>query len=107
MTEIGLALFVLRRCLLPHSLDHHIGESDDTNDLTIVDDRVNVYEVMEKPIIGVDPDMDIRYCARLFDRFRISRSPVVDHGKVIGVVGFTDMVIKGMRQQATTGDEQS
>ncbi len=70
-------------------------------------DRVNVYEVMEKPVIGVDPDMDIRYCARLFDRFRISRSPVVDNGKVIGVVGFTDMVIKGMRQQAATGDEQN
>jgi CBS domain-containing protein len=68
-------------------------------------DRVNVYEVMEKPIIGVDPNMDIRYCARLFDRFKISRSPVVEHGKVVGVVGFTDMVIKGMRQIAL-GDEQ-
>ncbi len=64
-------------------------------------ERVNVYEVMEKPIISVDPDMDIRYCARLFDRFKISRSPVVDQGEVIGVVGFTDMVIKGMRQRAS------
>ena len=27
-------------------------------------DRVNVYEVMAKPAISVDPDMDIRYCAR-------------------------------------------
>ena len=64
-------------------------------------ERVNVYEVMEKPIISVDPDMDIRYCARLFDRFKISRSPVVDQGEVVGVVGFTDMVIKGMRQKAS------
>ena len=64
-------------------------------------ERVNVYEVMEKPIISVDPDMDIKYCARLFDRFKISRSPVVDQGEVVGVVGFTDMVIKGMRQKAS------
>ena len=29
-------------------------------------ERVNVYEVMSKPVICIDPDMDIRYCARLF-----------------------------------------
>lgn len=27
-------------------------------------DRVNVYEIMAKPLLPVDPDMDIRYCAR-------------------------------------------
>ena len=31
--------------------------------------RINVYEIMSKPVIPVDPDMDVRYCARLFDRF--------------------------------------
>ena len=29
-------------------------------------DRVNIYEVMAKPIVSVPPEMDIRYCARLF-----------------------------------------
>jgi len=62
-------------------------------------DRVNVYEIMAKPFINVNPNMDIRYCARLFERFRLSRAPVVEHdGKVIGVVSFTDLVIKGMIQ---------
>ena len=32
-------------------------------------ERVNVYEVMSKPVIPVDPAMDIRYCARLFEKF--------------------------------------
>ncbi|KPK39982.1 MAG: histidine kinase [Gammaproteobacteria bacterium SG8_47] len=59
-------------------------------------ERVNVYEVMAKPVVGVDPEMDIRYCARLFDRFGLSRSPVVEHGKVIGVVSYTDMVLRGL-----------
>ncbi len=59
-------------------------------------DRVNVYEVMAKPVISVDPEMDIRYCARLFDRFELSRAPVVERGKVVGVVSFTDLVMKGL-----------
>lgn len=59
-------------------------------------ERVNVYEVMAKPVISVDPDMDIRYCARLFDRFHLSRCPVVDNGKVIGIISFTDMVLRGL-----------
>lgn len=64
-------------------------------------ERVNVYEIMEKPVITVGPDMDIRYCARLFDRFKVSRAPVVEDGTVVGVVGFTDMVIRGMKTPIT------
>ena len=59
-------------------------------------ERVNVYEVMSKPVITVDGQMDIRYCARLFDKFGLSRAPVVENGKVIGIVSFTDMVLQGM-----------
>ncbi|HIJ21548.1 MAG: CBS domain-containing protein [Gammaproteobacteria bacterium] len=59
-------------------------------------DRVNVYEVMSKPVITVDTEMDIRYCARLFERFNLSRSPVTKGSKVVGIVSFTDMVLKGM-----------
>ena len=59
-------------------------------------ERVNVYEVMAKPVICVDANMDIRYCARLFERFGLSRSPVLDKGKLVGIVSFTDMVLRGM-----------
>jgi signal-transduction protein with cAMP-binding, CBS, and nucleotidyltransferase domain len=59
-------------------------------------ERVNVYEVMAKPVISVDPDMDIRYCARLFDRFSLSRAPVLERGRVIGIISFTDMVLRGL-----------
>ena len=61
-------------------------------------DRVNVYEIMTKPVITVRPDMDIRYCARLFDRLGLSRAPVLRHGKVVGIVSFTDMVLRGFFQ---------
>lgn len=59
-------------------------------------ERVNVYEIMSKPAITVDPEMDIRYCARLFDRFSLSRAPVVENRQIIGVVSLTDMVMKGV-----------
>jgi len=61
-------------------------------------DRVNVYEVMSKPVITVDPAMDIRYCARLFDKFGLSRAPVIEGGQVIGIVSYTDMLLKGVYQ---------
>jgi len=62
-------------------------------------ERVNIYEIMTKPVISVDPDMDIRYCARMFERFGLSRAPVVENDKVIGIVSFTDMVLKGVADQ--------
>ena len=58
--------------------------------------RVNIYEIMSKPVVSVHPDMDVRYCARLFDRFGLSRAPVLEHNKIIGLVSYTDIVLKGL-----------
>ena len=59
-------------------------------------DRVNVYEVMVKPLIHVNPEMDIRYCARLFDRFDLSHAPVIENGELLGVVSFPTVIMKGL-----------
>jgi predicted transcriptional regulator len=40
--------------------------------------------------------MDIRYCARLFDKFGLSRAPVTKRGQIMGIVSYTDMVLRGM-----------
>ena len=61
-------------------------------------ERVNVYEIMNKPLIGDDPDMDIRYCARLFERYQLNRAAVVENREVIGIVSYADIVIKGMKK---------
>ena len=62
-------------------------------------DRVNVYEIMSKPVISVDPDMDIRYCARLFERFGLTLAPVIQNQKVVGIVSYRDIVLRGLRDR--------
>ncbi|NCF61522.1 MAG: CBS domain-containing protein [Gammaproteobacteria bacterium] len=62
-------------------------------------ERINMYEIMSKPVIGVDPEMDVRYCTKLFDRFGLSRAPVIEDGAIIGLVSYTDIVLKGVMLQ--------
>jgi CBS domain-containing protein len=59
-------------------------------------DRVNIYEIMSKPVVSVDAEMDIRYCARLFDKFGLSFAPVLESQKLIGLVGYADLVLRGI-----------
>jgi predicted transcriptional regulator len=60
-------------------------------------ERVNVYEIMAKPVLSVRPDMQIRYCARLFENFGISHAPVVENGKIVGIVSFYLLVLEGLK----------
>ena len=62
-------------------------------------ERINIYEIMSKPVLSVDPNMDVRYCTKLFDRFGLSRAPVIEDGKIIGLVSYTDIVLKGVMLQ--------
>ena len=61
-------------------------------------ERVNLYEIMSKPVIGVNPDMDIRYTARLFERFGLSQAPVIDGDKVVGLVTYSGIVLHGLAE---------
>ena len=55
-------------------------------------ERVNLYEIMAKPLMCVLPEMDVRYCARLFERFSIHLAPVIENKEIIGMVDYTNMV---------------
>lgn len=59
-------------------------------------ERVSVYEIMVKPMLTVRADMEIRYCARLFENFGISQAPVVEDGKIVGLVSYYRLVLYGM-----------
>ena len=58
--------------------------------------RVNVYEVMTKPAVYIDPDMDIRYCSRLFAKFNLVRALVIENDEVIGTVSPNLLVLDGL-----------
>jgi predicted transcriptional regulator len=59
-------------------------------------ERINVYEIMAKPVLTVRPGMEIRYCARLFENFGISHAPVVENDKIVGIVSFYLLVLHGL-----------
>lgn len=56
-------------------------------------ERVNLYEIMSKPALSVDPEMDIRYCARLLYRFGISIAPVIQDRKILGLITYADIIM--------------
>jgi len=57
-------------------------------------DRVNVYEIMSKPVWTVPPEMLVRYAVRLLVRFEVSRAVVVDHDRnPIGIVTLRDLTL--------------
>ena len=60
-------------------------------------ERVNVYEIMAKPVVTVKPDMHIRYCARLFESIGIGHAPVEEDGKIIGIVSYYRLVLYGLK----------
>ncbi len=59
-------------------------------------ERVNVYEIMAKPVLMVWPEMEIRYCARMFENFGISHAPVAENGEIIGMVSYYRLVLHGL-----------
>ncbi|QDE31520.1 MULTISPECIES: CBS domain-containing protein [Shewanella] len=59
-------------------------------------ERTNIYEIMIKPVLSVPIDMDVRYTARLFERFNINKAPVIEAGEILGFVTYDNIVLKGM-----------
>ena len=56
-------------------------------------DRVNVYEIMSKPVMSIAADMDVRYAVRLLVRFRLRRALVIDDSRApVGIATLRDMV---------------
>jgi CBS domain-containing protein len=55
---------------------------------------VRVYEIMTKPCIVVNPDLEIEYVARLFANYALTQAPVIQ-GKLLGVISASDILFKG------------
>ncbi|MBS1830668.1 MAG: CBS domain-containing protein [Acidobacteria bacterium] len=51
-----------------------------------------IAEIMTAPVITVGPTETVNECMRIMTSQRIRHLPVVDHGKVIGIVSIGDLV---------------
>ncbi len=54
---------------------------------------VRVYEIMTKPCILINPELEVEYVARLFAQNRIRHAPVIQNG-LLGIVSVTDILNK-------------
>jgi predicted transcriptional regulator len=58
-------------------------------------DRVNVYEMMSKPVLTLPVAMQAKYAVRLLVRFCVSRALVVDDSRApVGIVTLRDLVLR-------------
>jgi CBS domain-containing protein len=57
--------------------------------------KVKISDIFSKPLLVVNPDLDVIYVARLMKNFKLSRAPVIFDGKVQGIVSVSDIVNKG------------
>ena len=62
--------------------------------------KMQVHEVMTKPLITVPPDMRVEYIARLFEQSKIGHVPVMDCGELLGIVSMTDLVTEVVTERA-------
>ncbi len=58
-------------------------------------ERINVYEIMSKPVLTLPAEMNARYAVRLLVKFNLSRALVVDTGRTpVGIVTLRDLVLR-------------
>ncbi len=66
-------------------------------------DRINVYEVMSKPVLTLPVNMDIKYGVRLLVKFHLSRALVVDDKRTpVGIVTLRDMVLRHVESEGSS-----
>lgn len=57
-------------------------------------EKTTVREVMSSSILSVKPDMDTGVAAHLMGRQQVRRLPVVENGKVCGMVSLGDLAVR-------------
>ena len=103
---VSEAVALMRRHAISSLVVDRRDEDDEPGLITVSDvackvvaenrapERVNVYEVMSKPVLNLPSGMQARYAVRLLVRFGISRAVVVDHDRnPVGMATLRDLVL--------------
>jgi CBS domain-containing protein len=65
-------------------------------------DETPVWEIMSSPVVTVAPNQTLDDCMRLVTAKRIRHLPVVDGGKVVGMISIGDLVKAVIEDQQHT-----
>ena len=65
--------------------------------------RTSVYEIMTKPVLTIDRDMNVKYAIRLLARLDFTRTLVVGEEGLLGLVTLRDLVL-GYRDGGVASD---
>ena len=106
LATVAEAMALMKRHQVDSVVVNRRNEDDELGVLTVGDiargviadnrspQRVNVYEVMSKPLLTVPDDMLAKYAVRLLVRFGLSRAVVVDRQRnAIGKVTLRDLIM--------------
>jgi CBS domain-containing protein len=66
-------------------MDHVVSKSRNS-------DEVKVEEVMTKEVVTISPDEDIEDAAELMTEKKIKKLPVVENGKLVGIITASDLI---------------
>ena len=62
-------------------------------------ERVNVFDIMSKPVVSVAREMNIVHAISLLSNLGISRALVIDHDRnALGLVTLRDMVLRNIKE---------
>ena len=58
--------------------------------------EVKIHEIMSKPLVVVNPNLDVKYVARLMANMGLSRAPVIGEHRLMGIVSVSDIANKAI-----------
>jgi len=61
-----------------------------------------VWQIMSSPVVTVTPDQDVRECMQLMTQQRIRHLPVMQDGRMVGVISIGDLVRTVIEEQDHT-----
>ena len=64
--------------------------------------RTSVYEIMTKPTMTIDHDMNVKYAIRLLANLNLEHSLVSDCGKITGFVTLRDLVLSYTKKEKSS-----
>jgi CBS domain-containing protein len=61
-----------------------------------------VWQIMSSPVVTVTPDQDVRECMQVMTQQRIRHLPVMQEGRMVGVISIGDLVRAVIEEQDHT-----